>query len=481
MRRITSEHVVIGSGAGGSTAFEHLSALGKDVLMLEEGLDRRGFKVPGERLASDIFLRDYRYGGAQPVFGPSPFAFGEGVILGGTTELNGGLFWRTPEWVMRQWRSNGLFPGMTDDDINSVFESLESDLQVGFSPNQDGYDFPSRLLKAGAIANRKTVVEVPRAGGHLCKRSNECAIGCPRGAKQSMSATLIPRGVGLGGQIMPGYRVLKLVSSRGLVKSAIARELETGSLVEIFGKHFFLSAGPLQSPGLISRSGGPKTFPVEFHLNAKILVEFDEAVNPEKSTIFTQQVQSHIAEGIVYMATALTRDFVGLELSLVSSGTMRDVLENLSNMAMYTVQVRAATRGRIYFPTSHPLIIQNLTETDSTLLRKSITLLAEDVFAAGAKRLWLPGNSRAECSSVEIVRETLAKTSRRDWQLSSVHAMASLPLSESPDSLFDLGGRNRTYRNLWSIDAASLPSAVGESPQGSIMALARANMRTAFS
>lgn len=475
MIRTSAENVIIGSGAGGSTVFHHFASRFIDSLMIEEGSSQSPSDFDNADAAT-VFENQYRYGGAQPVFATSPFAFGEGRILGGTTELNGGLLWRTPEPLIREWRRGGVFSGLTTADLDAIFSSIEADLSVAPTPLSKTMDVPSQLLKQGAIKNGRRPVEAPRAGGQLCKRSNRCAIGCPVGAKQSMAVSLIPAATACGGRVMTGQRAVRFVSAGKVIKKVVLEDTVTKRKTEVSGQNFFLSAGPIQSPLLLSRSGGPKKYPIEFHLNAKVLVEFHDDVSPYNSTIFTHQVQSFLDQGIIYMATALSPHFAGLELAGFPTGVVNSYVEKPRRFGLFTVQVRAERRGSLVSLHDSPLLSQRLTAGDIKKIGFGVQRLSDDLFAVGAKSVWIPSTARDMCASPQQVADALSAVSRFDWKLSSVHAMASLPVTSDSRGLFMPDGRSRNFTNLWTTDAASLPSSIGESPQGSIMALTRANL-----
>ena len=54
----------------------------------------------------------------------------------------------------------------------------------------------------------------------------------------------------------------------------------------------------------------------------------------------------------------------------------------------------------------------------------------------------------------------------------SVHGMGSLPISKSNENFFDNDAKSRLFNNLYCVDASILPTNIGESPQGTIMAFA---------
>ena len=76
---------------------------GKDVIMLEEGgtYSDYQFDSPAERI-----FELYRNSGVTPIRGRPDIAFAEGCLWGGTTEINGGVFWRTPNPVLKHWKKN---------------------------------------------------------------------------------------------------------------------------------------------------------------------------------------------------------------------------------------------------------------------------------------------------------------------------------------------------------------------------------------
>src|SRR5438105_14732491 len=92
--RHRAQVVVIGSGPGGATTAHVLAEHGKDVLMLEEGPN-----LPLESCAPfgiEEIAQKYRAGGLNPTLGNAKVAFAEGCTVGGGSEINSGLYHRTP-------------------------------------------------------------------------------------------------------------------------------------------------------------------------------------------------------------------------------------------------------------------------------------------------------------------------------------------------------------------------------------------------
>ena len=93
--------VVVGSGAGGATVAAELSEAGFDVIVIEEGryYSTRDFTAD----ASAMIRQLYRGGGATLAMGEPAVMYQEGSTVGGSTVVNGGMAWRTPEPILERW------------------------------------------------------------------------------------------------------------------------------------------------------------------------------------------------------------------------------------------------------------------------------------------------------------------------------------------------------------------------------------------
>ena len=163
------DYVILGSGAGGSTAFvEHsknrLTALIEDGQLSADAIRNSSVK----RILTDM----YRDGGIRPAIGYPNIAIGEGRCVGGSTEINGGLFWRTPLNIVQEWTNLGYdFAG--SQKWVAIFEELERELNVTTEVGRDGFDLDSKLLLR--VANSKNWKMVPAVRMvKLCQKSNLC-------------------------------------------------------------------------------------------------------------------------------------------------------------------------------------------------------------------------------------------------------------------------------------------------------------------
>ncbi|MFD9688731.1 GMC family oxidoreductase N-terminal domain-containing protein, partial [Kitasatospora sp. NPDC059088] len=107
VRTVRCDALVIGSGAGGSTAALELAGAGREVHVLEEGPLVPQTRITRASPAENLRLL-YRQGGLVPIHGAPTIPFGEGRCVGGTTVVNGGLLWRPPEHLLECWASAGV-------------------------------------------------------------------------------------------------------------------------------------------------------------------------------------------------------------------------------------------------------------------------------------------------------------------------------------------------------------------------------------
>src|SRR5262252_5477140 len=96
--------VIVGSGAGGAPVAAELAEAGYDVVVLEEGAyyQTRDFTADTSAMVRQL----YRDGGATMAIGNPPVLYQEGRAVGGSTVINGGMSWRTPEKILARWETD---------------------------------------------------------------------------------------------------------------------------------------------------------------------------------------------------------------------------------------------------------------------------------------------------------------------------------------------------------------------------------------
>src|SRR5437016_2452341 len=154
--RLSAEIVVLGSGPGGATTACLLAEAGRDVLLVEEGPNVPAGAV--EPYSREEMVRKYRNGGLTLALGRTKVLYVEGRCVGGGSEINSGLYHRTPPDVLERWRKEFQVEGLTESDLLPCFEATENELSVSHLPGPA--PAASIKLREGAARLRWQSLEV---------------------------------------------------------------------------------------------------------------------------------------------------------------------------------------------------------------------------------------------------------------------------------------------------------------------------------
>jgi choline dehydrogenase-like flavoprotein len=471
--------VVIGSGAGGAvTAFE-LASAGLDVIMLEEGRRHDRTQTYGTGTTEGM-KHLYRRRGMTPIIGSVPIGYVEGRCVGGSTEINSGFWHRTPAEVLLRWQTQFDLDGASVEELAPHFQWAEDQLGVSLS----GKPWPksTQIFASGAQAMGWAAQEVPRAAQD-CQNTNACAVGCPTGAKQGMSISLVPRAEAAGVRLLDRAQV-KMLIKRGprIIGVLVALELDDGArkLVRIDADHVFVCAGPTETPSLLRRSGIKLHVgdTLRIHPMLKMLARFPERIDAQNSVLPLMQVREFYPE--VGMGGAFYTP--GHAAMTMSENWEPERMKDVRNMAGYYVAVRGRGRGQVrpsMLGDDSTVIRYELDNEDVVSLSNGFARLATMLLAAGAEEV-LPSVQgmapvRTQRDAIRWLDERLP---RKALGLTTVHAFSSCPIGERVDRCAaDSYGRVHGWDNLHINDSSMLPDSPGVNPQGSVMAFARRNAR----
>ncbi|MCA9629449.1 MAG: GMC family oxidoreductase, partial [Myxococcales bacterium] len=340
----------------------------------------------------------------------------------------------------------------------------------------------TQAFARGAEAMGWSAWEVPRAAPG-CQNANLCASGCPTGAKQGMSRSLLPKAKALGARVISGARVLRLLLRKGRVEGALIRaQTADGAqrLLRIQAEHVFVCCGPTETPSLLLRSG------IRYHVGnslrvhpyLKVAARFPEAMHASRSVLPLLQVKEFWPDlsfggaffGSGQLAMTLSDNWPANQPQMAS----------LPRMAQYYVGVRGTGLGWVR-PTAlgedATLVRYDVSRDDLRQLSVGLARLSELLLSAGALELfpsvWGVGPFKRPGEAARWLEEQLP---RRAVSLVTVHAFSSCPIGERQDlSAADSRGRVWGLENLYLADASVLPDSPGVNPQGTVMALARRN------
>lgn len=469
------EYLIIGSGPGGSVAAEILSKNNKDVIILEEGIYHE--EMPTNENVGSTTSKLYRNGGVFPFVGLPTIAFAEGCCVGGGSFINGGLLWRTPGSILQKWESEYGLKGYGENDLEKHFDEIETKLNVTRHTLDKDSNYDSIFLAEGAENLGWKYVMVPRAVKN-CSNKNLCAIGCPTGAKQGMVQTYLPDALNNGARLISSLKAKSIECKGSKAFRVVAQSKDTSinkTVVFDFDK-LIVAGGAVQTPHILRRSGLSKKAgkKLEFHMNLKIIARFDKEIDAENGTIFTVQVQEFENEGTLFMASTMRRTYLAMTFSHFGTKAVDRALEDYRLHGLYVAMIKPQSKAHIVSCLGeHPFVWYKFDPADIVLIKRALKQAAKLLFASGAVELYLPIVGSTAIRDMAQLDLVLEKTPARHYEIITVHAMSSCAIGANKNtSVIDLEGRLHGFDNVFVTDASVLPTNIGESPQGTIMAFA---------
>jgi choline dehydrogenase-like flavoprotein len=464
---LSAEIVVVGSGPGGAITACLLAEAGRDVLLIEEGdylsLDScRPFTV-------EEMVQKYRNGGQTVALGANKISYVEGRCVGGGSEINSGLYHRTPPEILEQWQRDFQVEAIAERDLRPHFEACEADLSV--SPTPGALPPPSAKLREGAARLGWKSLEVPR-----WYRYGKDATDAAGGQRQSMTETYVPRFLRAGGRLLPRTRVASFMA-HGSKWSLHGRHAALGA-VRITTENLFIAGGAVQTPALLRRCGFNQHVgnSLRLHPTIKVVAKFPDSVNLPAMGVPSHQVKQ-FAPRFSFGCSISSPAYLALAL-LEHPSQARRVASDWPRMATYYAMITGESRGTVRSLPGFqdPLVRYHLTQSDQRDLADGLRKLCEVLFAGGAAALYPGVLDSAELTAPGDLAKLPQTLPYGLASLMTIHLFSSCPMGEDRSKCAtDSFGRVHGFRNLFVADASLLCTAPGVNPQGSIMAVARRN------
>jgi choline dehydrogenase-like flavoprotein len=443
MRRERADVCVIGTGAGGAPVARMLAEAGARVTVLEEGVAH----APGEMsgVPRDMMPRIYRDAGQTATLGTPPIVLPLGRTLGGTTLVNSGTCFRAPDRVRDHWREQlGL------DLPDEHYTRVEREIYVT-RVTEDIAGRNALVAKRGAEALGWSGRFLDR-NARGCRGSGVCAFGCPTGAKQHTGATYMKWAAAAGARIHTGIR---------------ARRIDGDTVVadglRVRAERIVVACGTLHTPGFLRRSGvrHPELGRnLSIHPATAAWALMDEEVDMARGVPQSYCVDEFADEGIMFEGVAGPPDYMAMAVPYVGS-RHRELMLRYRNVAQFGLMVSDTSRGRL----RGPLVRYDLNRLDADTIVRGLERLARLLFAAGAKRVFLPIAGTPELDAPRPLRAR-----RRDLKLMAFHPLGTARAGHG--GVLDEHLRVRGMPHVYVSDGSAVPTALGVNPQLTIMALA---------
>ena len=473
-----TDYLVVGSGAGGATIACILAEAGKKVMLVEEGgaYQREDYHAHFSGMTSEIM----RHGGATVIMGRSPIAYLEGKVVGGSTVLNGGMCWRTPEDVLDIWSNERLLPHLAPDQMETHFDHVETTIHARYQ-NKGSEGRNNHVFKEGVSKLKWTWQHNKRNQKH-CVGSNECVSGCPTGAKQSTALTWIPRFLKAGGELLTHYKVRSIQSQNGRilgVKGYLLNTTKKSTLFEIKAKNVVISCGAVQTPLLLQRSKlytSPhlgQHFTV--HPNVKVAALFDDPIESMKGVHQAWQCTEFQDEGILLAPG-------GVPLAVLTQ-CFQDIGTDLSEQMRLAPYIAT---GGLLVDDSHSGYVKagwfgwdhvryDVNDFDQNRFIRGVQLMAELYFAAGARKIYTPFSTHPTLDHPDQIKRLTEYAPKVEYtEYFTAHLMGTCRMDgRESHGVVDGSGAVYGIQGLYIADASVMPSTIGVNPQVTIMALAK--------
>ena len=444
------------------------------VVVLEEGR-RHLVEEFRSQPALERFGALYRDGATTVALGSPPILLPLGRAVGGTTVVNSGTCYRTPERVLARWRERHGLEMADSLRFGALLDEIEQTLAV--APVRDevmGNNGRIALRGAERLGWSAHPIRRNAPGCHGCC---QCAVGCPENAKFGVHLSVLPAACAAGAVIVSEARVERILSGGGRASGVRARRPD-GSELEILADLVFVAAGAIETPPLLRRSAlgdHPQLgHNLAIHPAVSIGGWFSEPVCATEGVLQSAGVDEfHDSDGILIEATSAP---AGLG-SIVLPGTGRslaDQLARIDHLATIGAMVADAPSGWVHGWGGRPVIRYTLARRDATRLLKAIGVMGRILFAAGAEDVVTGIRGHERVRNEEDLEAALRAAKVEQLHLAAFHPTGTARMGREPETHpVDPNGRLRGVEGVYVVDASILPTCPEVNPQLTIMALVK--------
>ncbi len=474
--------VVVGSGAGGGVAAGVLAKAGLDVVVVEAGGYFSEEDFDGAEL--DGYVRLYLGGGGVPTPDQS-IGLLAGFCLGGGTTVNYTWCFRPPDHVRQDWNARfGLDDWMGkdfDESLDAVWDRIHVNSENSMPSLRDerfreglaklGWD--SQVMQRNAVGCREDIC-------------GQCHYGCPIGAKQSTFKTWLQDAYDAGARIVVNAPVERVLIEGGEAKGVEAATMD-GHKLTVRARAVAAAAGAINTPALLVRSGldNPNVGKnLMIHPVLLVWAMFEREVLPWTgvfgSTFCDEFLDMGEGYGVKYMHASAHPSDLAVFAPWRGASDHAELMQSLRYTGGFGILQRARDAGEVVVgPDGLPVPVWTLSAFDRDVMRKGLDGMAQILEAGGARRMytshagWVsydPGNGGRE--------QMLKAADDYGWgpaqvTLGSFHLMGTAHMGASKGStVCDPTGEAWDAKNLFVVDGAVLPTALGVNPMITIEAAA---------
>lgn len=463
---------VIGTGAGGAPVAKELAEGGLSVVMLEEG--RRFTTDEFTARPREMSTVLYRDAGQVVTVGNTPIVLPLGRGVGGTTMINSGTCFRTPDTVLGMWGERFGLEELTPEELDPYFRRVEREINVVQVP-EDLAGRNAQVVKRGADALGWSGDFIWR-NVRGCVGSGVCAFGCPTSAKQHVGLNYVPRAWAAGAVTYDECRAERIERTGGVARAVLARAAGGGE-VRVECSHVVVACGAIHTPLFLAKQGlgarsGELGRNLAIHPATGVRALFDEEIDMAKGVPQSYFIDEFADEGIMFEGAAGPPDYAAMSFPF-SGARHRELMLQFLNISQFGLMVADLSRGLVRERAGRVEIRYDLNREDTATFKRGIELLCELYLAAGAKTIYPPVTGIAELTDGDLSPLRDLELRPQDLVLMAFHPLGTARADARPDhGVVDGSLRIHETENVWVADASMVPSSLGVNPQITIMAMA---------
>ena len=460
---------IVGSGAAGSVLSWKLLNAGHSVVVLE-----KGDYYPKEDLETwdeENLLRLWKNSGSQLTRNYS-VNIAQGECVGGSTVINYGICFKTPESVLDEWTRDYGVSSMTSEDMAPFFDELETNLHVT--------EIPSRGK------NHEVLRKGCEGLGYKASYMRRNCLGCT--SKQSMLETYLKWADEKGAKVYANTAIETILVRNG--KAAGVRgatfDKKTGKKhrISINSSIVILAAGAIASSEILLKNNlGNRSGQVGKHLSLHpspaMIAEFDEEIEGHRDIpmafacyefgVLNTKQHGFTIESVFLPPFQFATVIPGIGLA------HKEMMARYRNYAMAGILVHDDPVGQISLNWSREAVIDyGLSDSDKQKVIRGMKEVAKIFFAADARKIITSHLQETVLNSEKdlyLIDERGAEAGA--LLLGSAHPQGGNRMGEDRrKSVVNSFCEAHDVPNLFVCDASVFPTSIGVNPQLTVMAIA---------
>jgi choline dehydrogenase-like flavoprotein len=509
---IETDVVIVGSGCGAGVSAKNIAEAGHRVLVVEKAYHWTPDHFP---MAESDAWNHLFMNGAFISSDDSSTNIVAGQSWGGGGTVNWSASLQTQGFVRREWAAKGL-PFFTSAEFQNSLDRVCE--RMGVHTDNIRHNPANALLMEGARKLGWAHKAVPQNTGGAEHYCGHCSFGCGSCEKQGPSVSYLPDAARAGAHFIEGFHAERIVFSdierdgkkvaTGLLGTWTSRDPNGGVAgtplltrkVHIKAKRIIVSAGTMQSPLLLLRSG--LTNPQigrNLHVHPVMVLGAVHAqdIRPWEGGILTSVVNEFEnldgkGHGAKLEATSMVPSSWLIWLDWQGGLQYKVDAARLRHMVGYISMARGRDSGRVYPDPVDGRVRFSYTPSnfDKSHILEGLLALAKIQYVAGAQEIFtvLPGmrpfkRDTAMPSSGDGINHPLFQAwldeirtrgfPSPESTFVSAHQMGTCRMSAAPkDGVVDPRGRVWGTEGVYVADASVFPSASGVNPMVTNMAIA---------